>query len=307
MSSGRVFKARYLLFFKFRGTTMPKRSNPFQQLVRLLHERLDDSWSVTESKMFQDSLTGEEREVDIVLESSVGTYKVIVSIECRDHKRKADVSWIESMVQKHHSLPTSKLVLWSASGFSKAALKKAEILKTDTHSGGSIESINWAILANQLKSGSVKLLNTDLAFFIDVDTPQGIKKRLENEDIDYLFKEIESGNTFRISILKDFIANNADVASVLLDHATVDKSDFWMAYTHPVECVVQDENQEWYKPFRIGFGVKAIVEETRLNTKSVLYEDKVSTLAVGQLKNRTFELFVEEKKEENPNVISKIS
>ena len=59
---------------------MPKRSNSFQRLVKLLHERLDDSWVVTESMMFDDSFTGEKREVDIVLESYVGSHKIVLSI-----------------------------------------------------------------------------------------------------------------------------------------------------------------------------------------------------------------------------------
>ena len=53
---------------------MPQRSNSFQKLVKILNERLDDSWLVTESKMFEDSITGEDREVDIVIESNFGSH-----------------------------------------------------------------------------------------------------------------------------------------------------------------------------------------------------------------------------------------
>lgn len=284
---------------------MPKRSNSFQRLVTILHERLDSSWNVTESKMFQDSLTGEEREVDIVLESNLGSHKIVLSIECRDHKRKADTPWIESMAKKHESLPTSKLVLWSANGFYKPAIKKAEKLNIDTVSSGNIESLQWAVLANKLKSGSVTVLNADLTFFIDVETPAGTKERFE-KDIDYVFKEVENEKYFSIYAIKNMIANNTDVGSVLLDHATEEKSDFWLQYTHPVECMVQGENQEWYKPFRIGFGVKTLIEKTGLETKSVLYGNKVSTLAIGELKERTIEFFIEEKNKISPEVNSKL-
>jgi hypothetical protein len=284
---------------------MPKRSNSFQRLVKLLHERLDNNWKVTESKMFKDSDTGEDREVDVVLESTEAGYEIVISIECRDHKRKADVTWVESMAKRHESLPTSKLALWSASGFSKSAIKKAKKWNIATVSGEHIEFLPWAKIANQLKGGSVKLLNTEFAFFIDVKTPQGTNNRLEKE-IDYLFKETKSEKYFKISELKDIVANDPRIASMLLDHATEGESDFWIQYTHPVECVVQDENQEWNEPFRIGFGIKAIVEQTNLETHSVLYENKVSTLAIGQLKNRTIELFIEEENITEPNVISKL-
>jgi hypothetical protein len=267
-----------------------------------LHERLDCTWQVTESKIFKDSLNGEDREVDIVLESTVGSHSIILSIECRDHKRKADTLWIESMAKKHESLPTSKLVLWSASGFYKPAIVKANKLNIDTISSGPVESLQWAVLANQLKKGSIKLLNTDLSFLIDVETPEGTKKRLEDE-INYLFKEVKSGNTFNINDLKNKIASDMGVASILLDHATLEKSNFWIQYTHPVECVVQDENQQWYKLSRIGIGVKARVQYSKLETKSVVYQNKVTTLALGKFGNKKIEIFVEEKA---PVVILKI-
>lgn len=284
---------------------MPKRSNLFQRLITILHERLDSSWNVTESKMFLDSLTGEEREVDIVLESNLGSHKIVLSIECRDQKRKADTPWVESMAKKHESLPTSKLVLWSASGFYEPAIRKAGKLNIDTVTSGNIESLQWAVLANKLKSGSVTVLNADLTFFIDVKTPSGAKARFE-KDIDYIFQEIESEKCFSILAIKNSIASNPDVGSVLLGHATEDKSDFWIQYTHPVKCMVQGENQEWYEPFRIGFGVKTLIEKTDLETKSVLYENKVSTIAVGQLVEGTIEFFIEEKDKKNPKVSSKL-
>lgn len=58
---------------------MPQRSNSFQKLVKILNERLDSSWTVTESKMFTDSITGEKREVDIVIESKFGSHNIVIS------------------------------------------------------------------------------------------------------------------------------------------------------------------------------------------------------------------------------------
>ncbi len=278
---------------------MPKRSNSFQRLVRLLHERLDDSWTVTESMMFSDSFTAEKREVDIVLESCIGAHKIVLSIECRDHKRKADTPWVESMAKKHESLPTSKLVLWSANGFYKPALKKANQFKIDTVSGGISESLNWAKLANHLKSGSVKILKTDLTFFIDVETLNGLKKRL-NEDIDYLFKENDSKIYFRISELKNYIAKDPNVASVLLDNAVEGESSYWIMYKHRCDCIVLSEENEWCNAFRIGFSVKTFVETCSLETKFVLYENTVSTLAIGKFKTSNIELFVQEKIDQEP-------
>ena len=48
---------------------LPQRTNEFQQLVHFIEERLAGSGAtVTESKLLADSVTGEQREVDIVIE-----------------------------------------------------------------------------------------------------------------------------------------------------------------------------------------------------------------------------------------------
>ena len=129
---------------------MPKRTNPFQQLAAIIHSRLGNGWNITESLFLTDSITGEMREVDVVAKATVGAYDIYISVECRDHKRPADVTWIESMAKKHESLSTSKLVLWSRSGFTKAAIAKATALKIDTVSQANAASTDWATLARTL-------------------------------------------------------------------------------------------------------------------------------------------------------------
>jgi hypothetical protein len=48
---------------------MPKRTNTFQQLVVILHEQIAGQATVVESEMLQNRVTGEEREVDVVIRS----------------------------------------------------------------------------------------------------------------------------------------------------------------------------------------------------------------------------------------------
>ncbi len=272
----------------------------------LLNERLDDSWVVTESKMMIDSLTGQEREVDIVLESDIGTHKIFLSVECRDHKRKADTPWVESMYGKHNSLPTSKLVLWSATGFSKPAIEKAQQLKIDTVSSGNIDNIEWAKLAKSFKGGSLKVLDSKFSFFIDVEADNGHKSRLDTQNINYQLKETNSDIQFNIISIRQFLINDPRVGQTLLEHAAEGKSDFWVLYDHPNECLVLDDNNDWYKVLRIGFGIKAYVEKSKIETKTVIYQDVVSTLAVGKFENREMEVFIEEKQETEPFVTASL-
>ena len=85
---------------------MPARSNEFQRLTFLVKKLLAGSATVSESKLLVDRRTGTEREVDVCIESTVGGQPVVVSVECQDHGRSADVSWVEQMKAKHEHLAT---------------------------------------------------------------------------------------------------------------------------------------------------------------------------------------------------------
>jgi hypothetical protein len=88
--------------------------------------------TVTESKELIDLVSGERREVDVVIEANVAGHTVTVSLECRDHQRPQTVSWVEEMHAKHERLPTDRLVLVSRSGFTPGALAKAQSYGIET-------------------------------------------------------------------------------------------------------------------------------------------------------------------------------
>jgi hypothetical protein len=100
---------------------MPKRSNDFQRLIYLVRLNLSEGAKVSESKMMRDRLTKRFREVDVVIEGKVGSQRVFVSVECRDHQRVADVTWVDTMKAKHDRLDTNVLLLASRSGFTPEA------------------------------------------------------------------------------------------------------------------------------------------------------------------------------------------
>ena len=122
---------------------VPKRSNDFQKLVFLVKKHLAVGAKVTESKMLADLATGADREVDVFIETTVGGHDVAISIECIDHKRPADVTWIEKMKAKHERLETNVLVLCSRSGCSAEA--KNDVSSADgkhqSTVGGLVEDI----------------------------------------------------------------------------------------------------------------------------------------------------------------------
>ena len=105
---------------------LPKRSNLFQNLVATIHQHMAGDATVEESSMLTDKVTGDQREVDVVIRSRVAQHDIVVSVEATAGGRRATVTWVEGMLRKHQDLPSDKLVLVSAAGFTKAARSKAE-------------------------------------------------------------------------------------------------------------------------------------------------------------------------------------
>jgi hypothetical protein len=100
---------------------VPKRTNLFQEVVEILHRHMAGDAAVEASAMLPSQSTGALREVDVVIRAKQAGHDVIVSVEAMARSRKADRTWVDSMVGKHADLPTSKLVLVSQRGFTEDA------------------------------------------------------------------------------------------------------------------------------------------------------------------------------------------
>ncbi|HEV7562119.1 MAG TPA: hypothetical protein VGO24_01330 [Solirubrobacterales bacterium] len=105
---------------------MPRRTNTFQQVIKLVYELMADDAEVEESVMLKDYETDGEREVDVLITGDVGGFPLRVHIEATARAEPADVKWVEAELGKHRAVRTDHLVLVSESGFSKDAKQKAE-------------------------------------------------------------------------------------------------------------------------------------------------------------------------------------
>jgi hypothetical protein len=66
---------------------MPKRSTPFQAIVRLVRQHFaEPGIAVTESKLLRDAVLGNEREVDIVIEGNLDGEPMVISVEVREQR-----------------------------------------------------------------------------------------------------------------------------------------------------------------------------------------------------------------------------
>jgi hypothetical protein len=129
---------------------MPKRSNDFQKLIFLIEQNLaQQNATVRESVLLRDHRTGEQRELDILIETLSGVHPFTIAIECIDHSRPASVTWVEQIRQKHEDVPVNKTILVSRSGFSKAARLKAALFDMETISLQEALSADWGPLVTQ--------------------------------------------------------------------------------------------------------------------------------------------------------------
>jgi len=136
---------------------MPRRSNDFQRVIALINACLRESGTVRESALLVDTSNRQEREVDVLISSTIADYPVNIAVEVIDHRRKADSPWIEKMYAKHLHLPTDKLVLVSRAGFYKPALDKAKSFGIETMTFQEALKTDWDLATRMTSSGFLEL------------------------------------------------------------------------------------------------------------------------------------------------------
>jgi len=158
---------------------VPGRTNDFQELITLLVQTIGED-RATPSAMVRSKVPGVgKREVDIRVEAEVDGHPIYIGIEVSASKsRKKTVEWVERMQGKHTHLSTSKLVLVSSSGFTKAGLALAAHYGIDAITPGEVTPGFVGEIVNNLKSFWLERLDftaeeTTVYFDPPIDSPEG--------------------------------------------------------------------------------------------------------------------------------------
>ena len=147
---------------------MPKRSNPFQHLMKTIYDAMAkvSGGSVSESAALYEP-DGTPREVDILIESVVLSHNLKIAVECHDRTRKDDVEWIDGLIGKYKNLGVQKIIAVSNSGFTdtakgKAAANNIEIMTLeqclDTNWPDEFQKLNVSIFKIDFKPQFVRIL-----------------------------------------------------------------------------------------------------------------------------------------------------
>jgi hypothetical protein len=103
---------------------MTKASDAFEQQVHRVYELLVDSGAkVTWSDHVPDpDNPNQQRQIDVTIRRD----GKLTHVECRKHKCRQDVKWIEELIGRRTSLRADAVIAVSSSGFTAGALRKAK-------------------------------------------------------------------------------------------------------------------------------------------------------------------------------------
>lgn len=124
---------------------MSKASDQFEILVSRIHELLegDDATVKWNERIPDPDNPIQGRQIDILIKKD----GLINFIECRLHKEKQDVKWIEELIGRRISLNANSIMAVSSSGFTSGAILKASrygILLKDLTTLTDVEISSWS-------------------------------------------------------------------------------------------------------------------------------------------------------------------
>lgn len=189
---------------------MPPRTNEFQKLVVVINRHLGgDGVKITESAMLYDKEAETDREVDILVETTVVNIPIKMGIECTARAAPVDITVLQAFKEKHRILGISKTIVVSKNGFTESARSYGKNQHQDLLTFDDAESANWSEKFTTLKGlmmygrryapQEVKLSFAELpqAFNFDAET----KVRQENawitlaEFTQYIFQQSNISTT----------------------------------------------------------------------------------------------------------------
>jgi len=133
---------------------MPKRTNDFQELIAIIQRALAPKGArVTESAMGPVPGLKKPREIDILIESEVGPYRLKVAVEATNRARKLDNETFGKILSKFEmagSTSVNKVVIVTPSGFTEDVIARAKLLDVDLLTINEAKEADWSKFSPKL-------------------------------------------------------------------------------------------------------------------------------------------------------------
>ena len=124
---------------------MPARTNEFQKLVSLVQQALAPLGAkVTDSHLVE--VRGMPREIDALIDSTVGPYRMKIAVEAKHHKRKLDMVNFEAIVGKYFvegGVKVNKVVVVTHNGFTQPVIERAKAIDVELMTLKEAKDAKW--------------------------------------------------------------------------------------------------------------------------------------------------------------------
>lgn len=135
---------------------MPVRTNDFQKLIKTINKHLAPAGAkVTESAMLYDTEAETDREIDILVESTILNCNIKIGIECTTEGSPLEIRKIESFREKHRKVGINQTIVVSKNGFTQSAKKYAQKNNIKLLTFNSANKENWLKSFERLKDLSM--------------------------------------------------------------------------------------------------------------------------------------------------------
>jgi len=105
----------------------------FEDIAAQIQHGLSPSASVIKNDRIMGRNSGVAREIDIAIRKTVGQYKLLIVIDCKDYKRPVDVKDVEEFMGLAEDVAANKAAMIGAMGFTGAAKTRAKKAGIDLH------------------------------------------------------------------------------------------------------------------------------------------------------------------------------
>ena len=233
------------------GADMSIQSKKFERQIERIHKLIEQPGSII---TWDDHLPDPDnpkqlRQIDITIKKD----SKLTLVECRIHRRKQDVKWIEELIGRRTSLSADVVVAVSASGFTGGAVikaKKHKIILRDLLQLTDEEVCEWGKYT-PARITFYQYRNIELSFIFDLDMEVDVSQI----DIDYYAEPIiRAFNRVKMEI---------------------DKLNFQNRSYVPIKCEIKPDNERLknIEVKEIVFKAEVRLLEQALDIPSVLAYD----------------------------------
>lgn len=103
----------------------------YQEAVAVLYEQLDGFGTVHRNVYLPDIVTGQRRQVDVMIEMNERGHSLRMLIDAKFHSTPIDVKDIEEVAALSQAVGTNKTIVVAANGFTSPAKAKAQFIQCD--------------------------------------------------------------------------------------------------------------------------------------------------------------------------------